>query len=292
VDLSQEWAVLSEQAAEPVEAAPTVEAKPTEPSAKEKTEIVLDVSAELSAVEAAPVSAETQSAAPAAVPGVPAAEAPPSEEYELELTPAAPPASTPAKAETSADFLAGLAAEVEGLEIPSAPAKPATPPEVPAAAKAVARAQSIDQLKEVFDEFRGELGEMGEEAEDPETHYNLGIAYREMGLLEEAIGEFQKVAKTIQKGVPFRYAMQCCTLLGLSFMDKGQADIAAMWYQKALETPGLDQETILALRYDLGVAQEAAGDSKGALNSFNHVYAMNIDYRDVAERIAALQKAQ
>jgi len=262
VDLSQEWAVLSEQATEPVEAPPAVEAKPAEPPA-------------------------------AAVPAVPVAEGPPSEEYELELTPAAPPAPTPAKAETTgADFLAGLAAEVEGLEIPSAPAGPATPPKVTAAAKASAPAQSVDQLKEVFDEFRSELGEMGEEAEDPETHYNLGIAYREMGLLEEAIGEFQKVAKTIQKGVPFRYAMQCCTLLGLSFMDKGQADIAAMWYQRALQTPGLDQETILALRYDLGVAQEAAGDLKGALNSFNQVYAMNIDYRDVAERIAALQKAQ
>jgi len=96
----------------------------------------------------------------------------------------------------------------------------------------------------------------------------------------------------MQKGVPFRYAMQCCTLLGLAFMDKGQPKIAAVWYQKALETPGLDQETILALRYDLGVAQEVAGDVKGALDSFNNVYAVNIDYRDVAERIAALQKAQ
>jgi tetratricopeptide (TPR) repeat protein len=113
-----------------------------------------------------------------------------------------------------------------------------------------------------------------------------------MGLLEEAIGEFQKVAKAVQKGVQFRYAMQCCTLLGLSFMDKGQPSIAAMWYKKALETPGLDQETILALKYDLGVSQDLAGERKAALDSFNQVYAMNIDYRDVAERIAALQKAK
>ena len=145
-------------------------------------------------------------------------------------------------------------------------------------------------LKEVFDEFRAELGEMGAEDEDLETHYNLGTAFREMGLLEEAISEFQKVAKANERGRPFRYAMQCCTLLGLAFMEKGQPGIAAIWYERALETPGVEPESILALRYDLGIAQESAGEPEAALKSFSKVYAMNIDYRDVAERIAALQK--
>ena len=145
-------------------------------------------------------------------------------------------------------------------------------------------------LKEVFDEFRAELGEMGAEDEDLETHYNLGIAFREMGLLEEAIGEFQKVAKANDRGKAFRYAMQCSTLLGLAFMEKSQPDIAAIWYERALNTPGIDSESKLALRYDLGVAQESAGDLEAALKSFSQVYAVNIDYRDVAERIASLQK--
>jgi pilus assembly protein FimV len=145
-------------------------------------------------------------------------------------------------------------------------------------------------LKEVFEEFRAELGEMGVEDEDLETHYNLGIAFREMGLLEEAIGEFQKVAKANDRGRAFRYAMQCSTLLGLAFMEKGQPGIAAIWYERALLTPGLDTESKLALRYDLGVAQESAGDLDTALKSFSQVYAVNIDYRDVADRIASLQK--
>jgi tetratricopeptide (TPR) repeat protein len=145
-------------------------------------------------------------------------------------------------------------------------------------------------LKEVFDEFRAELGEMGAEDEDLETHYNLGIAFREMGLLEEAIGEFQKVAKANDRGKAFRYAMQCSTLLGLAFMEKGQPNIAAIWYERALTTPGIDSESKLALRYDLGVAQESAGELEAALKSFSQVYAVNIDYRDVAERIASLQK--
>jgi len=145
-------------------------------------------------------------------------------------------------------------------------------------------------LKEVFDEFRAELGEMGAEDEDLETHYNLGVAFREMGLLEEAIGEFQKVAKANDRGKVFRYAMQCSTLLGLAFMEKGQPNIAAIWYERALTTPGIDSESKLALRYDLGVAQESAGELEAALKSFSQVYAVNIDYRDVAERIASLQK--
>jgi pilus assembly protein FimV len=143
-------------------------------------------------------------------------------------------------------------------------------------------------LSEIFDQFRSEVGEIGAEDEDLETHYNLGVAYREMGLIEEAISEFQKVAKGSSKGQAFRYAMQCCTLLGLAFMEKGQPAIAATWYERALAMPGLDQETILALRYDLGVAQELAGDMAAARKSFSQVYGMNIDYRDVAERLSSL----
>src|SRR5437879_13723392 len=113
------------------------------------------------------------------------------------------------------------------------------------------------------------MGELGkDEHEDLETHYNLGIAYREMGLLEEAISEFQRVAKSADKGPAFRYAMQCCTLLGLAFMEKGQPAIAAIWYERALHTPGIDPESTLALRYDLGVAQESAGEPEAAVKVY------------------------
>jgi tetratricopeptide (TPR) repeat protein len=197
----------------------------------------------------------------------------------------------------SDQFLADLANEIDQLGIgdlapgfsgampnaqPPSAAKTAAPP--------AASSGESGPLKEVFDEFRAELGEMGAEEEDLETHYNLGIAFREMGLLEEAISEFQKVAKASDRGRPFRYTMQCCTLLGLAFMEKGQPAIAAIWYERALQTPGNDPESTLALRYDLGVAQESAGEPEAALKSFSQVYAMNIDYRGVAERIAALQK--
>jgi pilus assembly protein FimV len=196
---------------------------------------------------------------------------------------------------SSDQFLSDLAKEIDELGLDElTPTMSESNDAVPAAKQPakepVAASAETGPLKEVFDEFRAELGEMGAEDEDLETHYNLGIAFREMGLLEEAIGEFQKVAKANDRGKVFRYAMQCSTLLGLAFMEKGQPDIAAIWYERALGTPGLDSESKLALRYDLGVAQETAGDLEAALKSFSQVYAINIDYRDVAERITSLQK--
>ncbi|HEX9345884.1 MAG TPA: tetratricopeptide repeat protein [Candidatus Acidoferrum sp.] len=196
----------------------------------------------------------------------------------------------------SDQFLADLASEIDQLGIDGlAPGFSGTMPNAQPASVAKPQADPAQSgesgpLKEVFDEFRAELGEMGAEDEDLETHYSLGIAFREMGLLEEAISEFQKVAQASERGRAFRYTMQCCTLLGLAFMEKGQPAIAAIWYERALKTPGNDPESTLALRYDLGVAQESAGEPEAALKNFSQVYAMNIDYRDVAERIAALQK--
>jgi tetratricopeptide (TPR) repeat protein len=220
-----------------------------------------------------------------------------SAEFELELAPEPEPAPEKSKTNstTTEDFLSDLAAEVEDMEMPlqtqEVVAIPATaPPPAQTAEAGAITADTLNELTEVFQEFRNELGELGEEGEDLETHYNLGIAYREMGLLDEAIGEFQKVAKAVKEGKPFRYAMNCSTLLAISFMDKGEPRIAALWYQEALELPGLEQETILALRYDLGVSLDMAGEADAALDNFRQVYAMNIDYRDVSDRIATLQK--
>jgi tetratricopeptide (TPR) repeat protein len=218
--------------------------------------------------------------------------APPPEPVARNATPAPPAGSGFA----SDQFLADLANEIDQLGIGGlAPgfsgSMPGSQPPVAAKPQApVATPGESGPLKEVFEEFRAELGEMGAEEEDLETHYNLGIAFREMGLLEEAISEFQKVAKATERGRAFPYVMQCCTLLGLAFMEKGEPGIAAIWYERALKTPGIDPESTLALRYDLGVAQESAGEPEAARKSFSQVYAMNIDYRDVAERIAALQK--
>jgi tetratricopeptide (TPR) repeat protein len=223
-----------------------------------------------------------------------------SEDYVLELDTSQAAKQKPnAEPTTSKDFLEALSSDLDAA-LPSLKADlpPAYAGGNSKSANASAKsaggnsaqpsAQAPGPLSEVFDQFRSEMGEVGAEDEDLETHYNLGVAYREMGLIEEAISEFQKVAKGSSEGQAFRYGMQCCTLLGLAFMEKGQPAIAATWYERALAMPGLDQESILALRYDLGVAQELAGDMAAARKSFSQVYGMNIDYRDVAERLSSL----
>jgi tetratricopeptide (TPR) repeat protein len=279
------------------------------------TEAEIDLSDEwenLATQSEEPAAEPSAAAAPPPAPAEPEAEMP---EFDLELV-AEPGQGNNNEAANTESLLDQLVAEVEGLDAAPAPQPAAASPRVvqpthphveeaaaevkeppihahtPAAEPVHAASGHVDELSEVFQEFRAELGEMEEQdqAEDLETHYNLGIAYREMGLLDEAIGEFQKVAKAVQDGHPFRYAMQCCTLLGLTFTDKSEPKIAALWYQRALELPGLEQETVIALKYDLAMAEEQAGNTKAALESFRQVYAMNIDYRDVSEHISALQK--
>jgi len=325
VDLSDEWATLLEESRQ---GETTVEAPPAQPSGRSRPHEepaveefqISDAPQFHVAPEDAPAIGHqaSETPRPKEVPASPELEFELDQEFELvldaePLVPAydqKPPESptVPAELATAApgppagsglasdQFLADLASEIEELGIGDlAPGFSGTmpgahPAPMDQAEREPEQSGESGPLKEVFDQFRAELGEMGAEDEDLETHYNLGIAFREMGLLEEAISEFQKVAKATDSGRPFRYTMQCCTLLGLAFMEKGQPAIAAIWYERAMQTPGNDPESTLALRYDLGVAQESAGEPEAALKSFSQVYAMNIDYRDVAERINALQK--
>lgn len=142
----------------------------------------------------------------------------------------------------------------------------------------------------MFGELKQELEQDTATAdEDPETHYNLGVAFREMGLLDEAIGELQKVCSAVDRGHAFPQLMQTYTWLAQCFLDKGVPEAAIRWYEQALKIPNLDQETKVALHYELASAHEAAQNKPAALTHFMEVYGNNIDYRDVSERIKVLK---
>ncbi len=152
-----------------------------------------------------------------------------------------------------------------------------------------AAAAGVD-LADMFGELKHELEDDSASAqEDPETHYNLGVAFREMGLLDEAIGELQKVCQAVDRGHSFQQLMQTYTWLAQCFLDKGVAEAAIRWYERALKLPQIDEETRTALNYELASSYEAAGNKTAALNYFTEVYGTNIDYRDVGERIKALK---
>jgi pilus assembly protein FimV len=136
-------------------------------------------------------------------------------------------------------------------------------------------------LEEIVEGFKRGVAE-NLSPEDYDTHFNLGIAYREMGLIDEAIGEFQLASKT-----PDRF-VDCCSMLGLCFQEKGLPELAVKWYRKALELGGLTEDESLALQYDLGNAQALAGDRDSAYRTFVEIYGTNSHYRDVVARLEEL----
>jgi len=229
---------------------------------------------------------------------------------ETQPLPGWPTAPAPKRAATPATAAPGMPepepAPVAHIEIPAAmpaiaasaagaaaaPAmsySPAAVRPLGAGAQAMHASDSVD-LSEMFGELKQELEEeMVAGDDDPETHYNLGVAFREMGLLDEAIAELQKVCTAIDRGKAFSQPVQTYTWLAQCFLDKGVPEAAIRWYEKALAIPGLDEEARVAINYELGSACETALDKPAALRHFTSVYGSNIDYRDVAERIQALK---
>ena len=172
---------------------------------------------------------------------------------------------------------------------PAAPAMSAAAAPAPAPETKIEGAEASNALSDMFAEFKEDVEETAGQAEDPDTHYNLGVAFKEMGLLDEAIGELQKVCQAIEHGHPFSQVIQAYTWLAHCLSEKGAPQAAVKWYEKALHVANIDPESRLAVYYELASAHEAAGNKKEALSNFMEVYGSNIDYRDVAERIKALK---
>jgi len=139
-------------------------------------------------------------------------------------------------------------------------------------------------LEEIFREFKKGV-EQQLSPEDFETHYNLGIAYKEMSLTDEAISEFQRAAKSPQ------YAVECCSMLGLCFLEKGMPQLAIKWYRKGLEAPNIRDDDRLGLQYDLAGVYAGLGDKDNAYKTFLEIYGANASFRDVGERLKELSPA-
>jgi tetratricopeptide (TPR) repeat protein len=140
-----------------------------------------------------------------------------------------------------------------------------------------------------IDDLRSELGldepEIAAEDADYDTHFHTAVAYQEMGLLDEAVKEFQEAVALVRANDSTRRFFHCANLLGHCFMQKGMPNLALTWYQRALETPGLSDEEKQGIWYELASAYEAEGDAENAGRYFEQVYAENINFRDVSERV-------
>jgi tetratricopeptide (TPR) repeat protein len=171
------------------------------------------------------------------------------------------------------DLASELRDELSGVPVPARPA-------------AQAEEQSLD---EIFEEFKRGV-EQQSTKEDADTHYNLGVAYKEMGLLDDAIGEFILTPEDEPKFIQSRY------MLGLCYMEKGEYQNAIGEIQNALdysETMGDETQktqNAIGMHYDLGLACQGAGNISTALREFQKVFQLNPRYRDIAVKLKELKQ--
>ncbi len=143
-------------------------------------------------------------------------------------------------------------------------------------------------LAEMFEEFRAaEEGDTAEE--DFETHYNMGTAYKEMDLMDEAVQEFQTAASLVKPGDGTSRFLQCCNMLGHCFMQKSMPEAAVIWFKKGLSAPGHSEDEYQALRYELASAYEQLGDVQHAREFYTEVHAVDVSYREVADKLSQLK---
>jgi tetratricopeptide (TPR) repeat protein len=196
----------------------------------------------------------------------------------LEFTPSTslPTAPEPPPAASGGDGEAfDLASELGGLF----GAQPAVAEEPGSAAPTTDLGDA--SLADIFREFqKGVDKQLGKE--DYETRYNLGIAYKEMGLVDEAIAEFQLAAKDEAR------LLECASMLGICFIEKGMPKLAVKWFEKGLQAPGRTEEEYQGLRYDLASALEQAGENGKALALFTELYGQDASFRDVADKVRQL----
>lgn len=144
--------------------------------------------------------------------------------------------------------------------------------------------EEMSDLMDFLDEFKSETT-VQETSEDFDTHYNLGLAYKEMDMFDEAIEEFQQAFKSIMNDTRHPSYVPCCSMLGYCFTQKGLPRLAIMWLKKGLDTPNLSEDICQSLRYDLADAYAATGDYDNAFETFSEVYAIDVQYRNVKTRL-------
>ncbi len=135
----------------------------------------------------------------------------------------------------------------------------------------------LAQFKKGIDATLGE--------DDAQAHYDLGVAFKEMGLLDEAIAEFQKALRSQEM------RNRTAEALGICFFEKGQPAVAATVLRRAVENDSGSDENKIGLLYWLGRSEEDQGKMAEALANYQRVFALDIRFQDVSNRVKALAKA-
>jgi tetratricopeptide (TPR) repeat protein len=148
-----------------------------------------------------------------------------------------------------------------------------------------------EELQEIFDELKEQTGDL-KPLMDFETHYSLGLAYKDMDLLDEAISEFQMAFRTAGITDLEGDCINCCNMLGVCFKRKQMLKVAVMWFDRGLKIDNRTEDEYQALRYEIGLCQEEMGDIDKAIETFTEVYGIDVNYRKVSDKIKQLRAAK
>src|SRR5437870_10153799 len=138
---------------------------------------------------------------------------------------------------------------------------------------------------EMLSRFRQGIEENIDEA-DFQSHYDLGIAFKEMGLLDEAISELQKALRAPEG------KLRSSEALGACFMEKGAHVVAESVLRRALDLPASGDQERLGILYWLGRALEEQGKKSEARELYGRVFAVDVRFKDVGERTRALARVK
>jgi tetratricopeptide (TPR) repeat protein len=148
------------------------------------------------------------------------------------------------------------------------------------------------ELQEIFEELKENTGDL-KPLMDFETHYNLGLAYKDMDVLDDAIEQFQMAFRMAGEDEMLKANyIQCCHMLGVCFKRKQMLKVAVMWFERGLKISDRTEDEYQALRYEMGFCLEEMGEIDKAIDTFMEVYGIDVNYRQVARKIQELQEAK
>ncbi len=136
------------------------------------------------------------------------------------------------------------------------------------------------------EDFAALLEQLGarpsEEAEDVGSHYDLGLAYKEMGLMDAAIGQLHDALAAGD------HPLASLEVLGECYLERGDVDLASSVLERATQLSTASDTDFIGVRYLLGRCAEAMGEKEAARESYARVISMEPGFRDAAARLERL----
>ncbi|MEX1258676.1 MAG: tetratricopeptide repeat protein [Gemmatimonadota bacterium] len=148
-----------------------------------------------------------------------------------------------------------------------------------------ADAPSADEdadFKRTLQQFKAKVAE-NLSVDDAKAHYDLGTAYKEMGLMEEAIGEFQQALRADPAN------LAAFEVLGQCFLEKGEPQAAIRTLERGLRLPIQVEDDLLGIYYCLGNSHEVVGNTDSAKEFYERIFALDINFKDVTDRLRDLR---